>query len=553
MWVLCLRSERVNMRAPSFVRCVVLAALAFAAWPAVAHEATPVTHSFDAGTPQPGPRLQLAITDEATGRPMPARFSLEVDGQTFTPEWIDEHGIRFTSIHVTKRQRFTALYARGTGPVTVGLPAGARQVDVVVARGFEYLTGKTSVRVEGDRVSSAIAIRRWSDLAARGWIGVEEHLHYDRLDPAADALWLTMLAGDDLQSAHFMVAKGGMMPGAWATQFAYGTKGQAAGGGRLIVPGEEYRDAAQGHILLLGVNEVIEPISTGGMGTPSVAENFPPLHDVLVRAQALDGLTGVAHGGMLSRKPTALADAVLGAVDFWEISNGFNYSTESWYRLMNCGIFLAPGAGTDLPNQPFRDPWQPMLGSVRTYVQTGSRSDFASFKAAKRAGRAFITEGPLIELTVDGKGPGETVRLPASGGNVTVRATLRSPQPLQGFQLIRGGRPVDTEIRRARDGAIDAWTIEQRIEFKESGWLAAAGNGVRIAAQGFDARAHTSAVRVLVGERPIRSPEDLSHLREAITRLRDFYRAEGRYLTEADRAHMSDVFERALVRLGEQR
>ena len=84
---------------------------------------------------------------------------------------------------------------------------------------------------------------------------------------------------------------------------------------------------------------------------------YPAVSLKVARAKVLDGLTGVAHGGMLSRKPTALADAVLGAVDFWEISNGFNYSTEGWYRLMNCGIFLAPGAGTDLPNQPFRDPW----------------------------------------------------------------------------------------------------------------------------------------------------------------------------------------------------
>ena len=59
------------MTASSFLRCLVIAVLAPVAWPAASPEATPVTHVFDSGTPQPGPRLQLAITDEATGRPVP--------------------------------------------------------------------------------------------------------------------------------------------------------------------------------------------------------------------------------------------------------------------------------------------------------------------------------------------------------------------------------------------------------------------------------------------------------------------------------------------------
>ena len=50
-------------------------------------------------------------------------------------------------------------------------------------------------------------------------------------------------------------------------------------GERLIRSGEEYRDASQGHINLLGINKVIEPISTGGLGTPKVSETYPPFRD----------------------------------------------------------------------------------------------------------------------------------------------------------------------------------------------------------------------------------------------------------------------------------
>lgn len=531
-------------RAPSLI----LLALLCLSSTATAHDVSPVTHLFDAGVPQPGPRLELTITDGATGYPLAARVSVSVDGKEFVPAWVDEHGIRFTSIHRTRQQRFTALYARGTGRLAAGLPAGAHRVTVTVARGFEYVPGYAKVAVEGDRAAVKIALRRWSDLAEQGWIAVEEHMHYDRLDPEADADWLTMLDADGLDAAHVLVAKGGMMPGIWAAQFAYGAKGQATRGGRWLVPGEEYRDNAQGHILLLGADELVEPISTGGLGTPAIMENFPPLHDVLMRGKMLHGLVGVAHGGMSGTASTALAEAVLGAVDFWEISNGFIHSTEWWYRLMNCGIFLPPGAGTDLPNFPFRDPWQPLLGSTRTYVRTGGRTDFVSFKSATLAGRVFLSDGPLISLTVDGHGPGETIHIPDGGGTISIRAELRSTQPLRALRIIHDGRPLELDVQRANDGIIDVLTVEHRLPVAKSGWIAAAGTGTRISL-GFDARAHTGAVRVLVGQRPIRVDADVTRIAARLEQHREFYRKEARYRSDEDRAHMLDVFERALARL----
>jgi hypothetical protein len=92
-----------------------------------------------------------------------------------------------------------------------------------------------------------------------------------------------------------------------------------------LVPGQEYRDTAQGHINFLGIDQVIEPYSTGGTGSPPVKENYPPLHDLLLQARQHHAMAGVAHGGILGKQSTSLADAVLGAVDFWEISNPHSF------------------------------------------------------------------------------------------------------------------------------------------------------------------------------------------------------------------------------------
>jgi hypothetical protein len=62
-------------------------------------------------------------------------------------------------------------------------------------------------------------------------------LHYDRLDPTDDALWLSMLEADGLSAGHFMILKGGMVPGIWSLQFAYGPDGQASDGERLLGAG----------------------------------------------------------------------------------------------------------------------------------------------------------------------------------------------------------------------------------------------------------------------------------------------------------------------------
>ena len=79
-------------------------------------------------------------------------------------------------------------------------------------------------------------------------------------------------------------------PAAAARSATEGTV-EASDGRRMIRPGEEYRDGYQGHINLLGVTEVIPPISTGGIGKPAVMQHYPPLYDVFLRARKLGGIT----------------------------------------------------------------------------------------------------------------------------------------------------------------------------------------------------------------------------------------------------------------------
>jgi hypothetical protein len=513
------------------------------------HEEIPVTHEFGPFEKAGGKDgVLVSVIDADTGEPINARLSFEIDGAYWTPEQVNEHGIRLTSIHKSKQQRFTVIYALDSGSLNLNFPLEIEAITINASRGFEYKSTRLSLEPAKETGLVKIPLKRWSNLGESGWVSIEEHLHYDRLNPADDHRWLAMLEADGLDAGHFMVLKGGMVPGIWSRQFAFGEAGRSNLERQWLVPGQEYRDSAQGHINLLGTSKVIEPYSTGGMGWPKVVENFPPLHDVLEKAQDQGGYAGVAHGGSLGKEPTAIADAVLGRVDFWEISNGFIYELDTWYQLMNCGYFLPPMAGTDLPNWPYRDPWQPFLGSVRTYVHTGGATDFDNFKHAMKRGRVFTSGGPIIDLEANGQPIGGTVHL-NKPDKVRFKGSLRSPRDLRELKLIKNGRVIDIPISKSLEDGIHSWTIESEILIDKSSWFALSGLGSRIEAQDIDETAHANAIRIIVNDKPIRSPETAQKFIETLRERKTFYREKGAYKTEQQRQQALEVFDRAILEL----
>ncbi|MDA2928373.1 CehA/McbA family metallohydrolase [Acidobacteria bacterium AH-259-O06] len=503
-------------------------------------------------------KLQLTVIDQQTGKPTAARFSLMVNGASYTPHGLGKNGLRFVSIHQGRGQRFVALYTRGSGDVEVPLPANARGGVVLVTKGFDFFPEQISFEVKGDTAKVNTKLWRWTDIRAQGWLPADEHLHYDRLDPAHDKDWLTILDADGLTHAHFLVLKGGNLPGVWARQFAHGKAGEVGDGQRLIRPGEEYRDGSQGHINLLGIGEVILPISTGGIGRPQIVYNYPPLYDILQRTRAVGGIGGPAHGGTLSRSPTAVLDTVLGGVDFFELANTHLYEVDVWYRLMNCGYVVPPAAGTDLPNFPFRDSWQPLMGETRMYVRVGPKQDFPSWKEAVRRGEVFISSGPIIKFAAGGAEPGGVIQLPAVGGDVLLEAELASPRHLQALEIVHNGTVVTAPIRKTNDGPIHRWRIRQRLRITESSWLAARGVGAAKRALEEhttfkrNAIAHTAAIRVLVGDQPIRSSQDAKILLRQLRDQQEYYRTQAKYEQTEHRTRFLQLFDSAIAEIKRQ-
>ena len=485
--------------------------------------------------------ISLSIVDHKTGEPLAAKFSIEIDGNPFTPSSLSKEGIRFTSIHTAKKQRETILYTRGEGAVRFAALADSKVVTLHVTRGYEYLP--VTKTVAAGKVE--VRLKRWIDLGADGWHASDPHLHYERVSPDRDSDWAKMLEADGLSQGFFMILKGGNFPGIWAEQFAYGTEGTRAVGQQLLVPGEEFRGSAQGHNNLFRMAKVIEPISVGGMGTPAHRPNWPSMHDVLKETTESGGIGGPAHGGTFGKASTVYVDAILGASEFVEIANSHLYELEPWYRLLNCGVILPPVAGTDLPNFPYRETWQPFFGEIRTYVRADDPTSFDAWKEGARDGRTMVTSGPLIQLQVR-----------KSGNDVTVSAELTSPLPLSKLEIIRNGEPIEIEISKSVDErGVNRWLAEATMSLTSSCWFAARGEGPRKrtlwAKSGIlkPAIAHTAAVPMYVDDQPIRVPASVDAVKAALLEQQAWYREKGVFPNEASREKMLDLFDQAIARL----
>jgi TolB protein len=164
-------------------------------------------------------------------------------------------------------------------------------------------------------------------------------------------------------------------------------------------------------------------------------------------------------------------------------------TAEVWYQLLNLGWPVAATSGSDVMLNFYRTM---AAGSTRTYVQTAGETDFDSFLEGLKAGRSFVTNGPLLELTVDGSMPGD---ITAADGSADWGLRLHTAVDVTTVEILVNGRVVDA--RPATDAPNQSFSGS--VDLPEGGWVAARVTGPATTVwPGMDsyAFAHTSPVWV---------------------------------------------------------
>ena len=206
------------------------------------------------------------------------------------------------------------------------------------------------------------------------------------------------------------------------------------------------------------------------------------------------------------------ADIVAGAIDAIELQTfapGFDHpSIAEWYRVLNCGFRLPLLGGTDKMSA------EVPLGAIRTYARLGADLEptFDAWAAAIRAGRTFATSGPVIELRVEGREPGDVIALPRGGGRLAVHVRARAAQPvIDAVEIVVNGRvAARRDADASGDTSVDDLALETEIVIDGGSWIAARSTSRHEIHSAFatSMAAHTSPVYVEVVDRPLFVSDD---------------------------------------------
>ena len=141
------------------------------------------------------------------------------------------------------------------------------------------------------------------------------------------------------------------------------------------------------------------------------------------------------------------------------LGNGY-WSQEIYYHILNCGLRLPPSAGSAsgvLPNP---------VGYNRVYVHTGKDFTYERWWKEFRAGRCFVTNGPLLRVEAAGHLPGHvfTSKEPVT---IDLRTRLTSREPRGFVEIVKNG-VVERRIPFADAAKKDSLG---EVRFSSSGWF----------------------------------------------------------------------------------
>jgi tRNA-binding EMAP/Myf-like protein len=441
------------------------------------------------------------ITDAATGKPVAARLYLrgDADGKWHFPKSVSPYGsaVRYerkSGLNTNSVEFHTTLSAHQW---VAELPPG--RYTAVVERGKEYLPLTNHFTVAAKPVEVKLPLKRWVNMAERGWFSGDAHNHR-----APAELESAMLA-EDVNVALPMVdwTTTDTVPPALSER---NMKGNFGGQPVVVDPThvwfprnteyEIFRSGGKAHtlgaLLIVGHKERFDiPVF--------------PLRRVSERAHAEGGLIDLEKHNWNWSMPIVpvlkpdlfeLANNHHWRIEFgvrnWAVpapawmklpGNGSgtdteeawtHYGFETYYALLNCGFRLKPTAGTGNGVHPVP------LGFSRVYVHCEGGFSYEKWMKGLGEGRSFVTTGPMLMAKVNGQQPGHTFK-PAAGAKSKLKVELEVGKlgSISGIELIVNGVPrlplyvVNEQIGPAKiQGEPSFGMGVAEVELESSGWVA---------------------------------------------------------------------------------
>lgn len=434
---------------------------------------------------EPG-QLSLSITDEnGSSTPALVRLVQKSSGKLWAPSnavdiWpimtsirgIPESGSVQPYMHYFLNMNLRGPYWIVPEPFEMALPEG--DWEVYIMHGIEYVPVITEFSLTaGEWTRKEIQLTRWIDMPGRGWYSGDDHVHARMMSHQDAKDIMAFVRAADIKVANILEMGDPMRT--YYEQRGFGKRYRVEEAGHVLVPGQEDPRSHFGHAIGMNLTQLARDLDKY-MLNDWVA-------DEIHRQGGLYGHTHVGEGGLgVHRDMTLLMPR--GKSDFGSIMQNI-LGTERYYDFLNLGFKLTASAGSDTP-------YGGAVGITRLYAYIGEGEPFSAdaWFEAVRKGHTFVTNGPILDLRVNGQLPGETILLPGRQSVKVVASAsgIKGMTAPKRFALVVNGVAVQ-EIQPS-DANQTELEIEMEIDPGTGSWIA-------VMAEGLDGtQAHTTPVYV---------------------------------------------------------
>lgn len=487
-------------------------------------------------------RVTGEVRDSATKHLLPARVYIQgEDGGWHFPRSQAKNGsaVAYRKKRAERPASVEMHTTLSAHPFEVDLPPGT--YTVTVERGKEYHPESRKVKVGRDPLSLTFSLRRWINMADRGWYSGDTHVHR-----TLQELPNVMLA-EDLNVAFPLLY---WVTEAFAPPRAGAKEPEAAvlrvDDTHLIYPrNTEYELFSVGR----------KPHTLGAFFVLRHKKLFdrgaPPVRPIAEQAHSEGALIELDKPNW----PWSMVLIALMKVDLFELANNHVWRTEfgfpdfgerppdfmnverdargftergwidfnfkHYYLLLNCGYRLRPTAGTASGVHPVP------LGYGRVYVEQPKGFTVESWVEGLDAGRSFVTTGPMLFVKVNDQPAGHRFGQKGAGQETyRLRGTAISSRGLKTIEVVVNGkvvRAVKPDNRATRESEWES-DIDVSLEIDTSSWLA-----VRCFEDDPDRRvryAHTAPWHIDVAGKPLLPSKEeagflVRRVQEQIARSKD--------------------------------
>lgn len=508
-----------------------------------------------AGTDAAACALTLRLADQS-GKTIPGVVRLaDASGQTIRPA-----ALLPRAAALSERSEGDAAYGWMNrwyvlpGERTIDVPAG--QITIAAFSGIASRQSEITVDLRGKRAAEvAVPIAPLAPALSGRWVAGNVHLHLKDMNDAEAERYVTEVAMADRLELVFLSYL--ERAGADATYISNGfTRADLdrfeSKSGIRYGWGEEYRHnfpgaPGYGHVMFLDLPELILPASFGEALTKR-GNDDGLLRPGIEAARKQEATVLWCHNTRGHEDiPSWVAGLIDGQIIFDSGATG-DYAS-GFYRYLNVGIPVPISMGTD---------WF-INDMAMTMVALEGEAATAPWLAALRAGRSWITNGTLLDFSVDGAAPGDRLAR-ASGDTVKVRAAAAGRNDFLGVELVVNGRIVGSAASEVTDGGFAA-TAEVEVPVDGSAWVAARitpfrgsydrpeAPGANFNEYGKPLFAHTSPVYIDVDGAPLFIPEAAESLIAELRSSMVTIRHTGEYTNDAERERVLSIYREAMAAL----